>query len=80
MRFTIEVTCKHCGRKFLENIKIYHRTYILNGGTIDTDCPYDECSKVADGSEFKVVGIPNEKTHETEFKCEKDLLEIFDKE
>ena len=78
MKFTIEVTCPHCERKFYENINIAWRDVIFNGGTIDTDCPYAECSKVADESSFKVVGLFNMKAHETDFKTEKELLEILD--
>lgn len=59
MKMRILVTCPKCGRQHEDIINV--RESEMNGGTIDTDCPYFECSAVIDESPFKVFG-PVEQT------------------
>lgn len=54
MKMRILITCPKCGRQYEDTA--YVRESEMNGGTIDSDCPYFECSAVTDGAPFKVLG------------------------
>lgn len=77
MKFTIEVTCPHCGETWEENVYLRSVDEIVNGGTIDTDCLSLKCGKVIDGAKFKVVGVWNFNTCETEYKTTEEMVKLF---
>ena len=74
-KFTVKCSCPKCGAKFEENIHIHFTSEITEGGSVDTDCP--ECGSVIDGTPFVVVGVWNYRTCQTEYRPEKELIDIY---